>query len=122
MKNYIRIPQIFFLLIFTASAQQTIPPLNGTSDTRPFLMNVGDFDGDGSDDVLFVGEVSGSIDKIAGVYSILKKSYLFEYNVGGILPDEDIIIGDFNGDGLSDVIIKYKYYNYSTVPAKKKVF
>ncbi len=81
--------------------------------------NVGDFDGDGSDDIAYETlyfDGTTTIEKMC-VYSVKKETILLEVSNGGAVQ----AVGDFNGDGKKELVINYKVYSYTPVLTKKKL-
>lgn len=76
---------------------------------------VADFNGDGKSDIvhgypIFVNGTSTS--SIFSVYynkGSISQFYNEQYNYNNVLPNSDIAVGDFNGDGNSDLLLKGNY-------------
>lgn len=69
---------------------------------------VGDFDGDGVDNVMTLVR----LDENNSIYRIFSGSQRLSQIVSGYFPNtmnaEALFVGDFNGDGVSDVVVKAK--------------
>jgi hypothetical protein len=107
----------------TTNIPQTCPLPSPSLD---ITLNIGDCDGDGSDDVLTVYKgttVNDKCDYWLGVYSMKKVKYLFTVT----LPNIDVknvypkpIIGDFDGDDVNEVLFNFVIYKSTNVLEKKK--
>ncbi|HEX3019711.1 MAG TPA: hypothetical protein VHP36_05395 [Chitinispirillaceae bacterium] len=103
------------------------------SDLTPDrIQNIGDFDGDGSEELFLSWEInysrsyrdpgsgSGNISllfNMISVYSFKKNTYLIQ-ETGNT---SNVITGDFDGDSAFEFIIGKKIYKSSSAMSKKKV-
>ena len=113
---------IMFIVSIPCFAQSTIPkPPDYSNYTYGDPCNIGDFDGDGSDEVYikFVNNASGTV---FGIYSCKKSEYLLVIKRGTTGNDFPAVpvIGDFNGDGKNDIIVNDKVYTTGFTLLKKK--
>ena len=76
------------------------------------FMNIGDFDGDGSDDILVIWAENVTFKKTITVYSAMKSSYLLA--VTSWTEDDKIMIsyGDYLGTGKSCLVFDGKLYSF----------
>jgi hypothetical protein len=94
-----------------------IPAPPGISSTTGYLIstqliNIGDFDGDGSDDILvFWGENPGT-NLIFGVYSAKKGAYLLTGPFTNLYSNTIIPFGNFLGNGKSCFVLEGKLYSF----------
>jgi hypothetical protein len=80
--------------------------------------NVGDFDGDNSDDLAYVAQ------SFSAPYSFYLCVYSAKKNVFLLLVDSASAVqavGDFNGDGKKELVINNKIYSYTPTLTKKKL-
>jgi hypothetical protein len=81
----------------------------------PSSVNIGDFDGDGIDDIAYVINLGGT--SAICIYSVKKGEILLEvmgtWQIGAF--------GDFNGDKKNEVVIGGKVYSYTPTLSKKKL-
>jgi hypothetical protein len=124
-ENTIGIKSVFGLgiaLVFSGIclAQTDLPipadcPGYGISGT--LFINVGDFDGDSTDDIGYGLFNSTSSQNALCIYSLKKQAILLEVKGNGSIQ----AIGDFNGDGKKEVVINSKIYSFTGTLAKKKL-
>ncbi len=118
---------IFFVFLFSVFcfSQTDIPlPPSHPKALKQGQCNIGDFDGDGSDDIyLAFTEWNGTSTTltILGIYSFKKNQYIlletFSPSISiGQKPD---VIGDFNGDKAIEFIVNNTMYSYSGTLTKK---
>lgn len=147
---------LFILIAFGISAQHSIPEMSNIKDslvhpefgddfyssaysaehippTLNYSQNVGDFDGDGSDDIfvqwyIYVnyfkksGTTLGTDERFHfGIYSYTKNRYLFT----GVRKESigsNVITGDFNNDDKIDFVVGSQIYLGVNSLSKKKVY
>jgi hypothetical protein len=120
---------VVLMFIGYCFAQDAIPiPSSHPTAVVITTVNIGDFDGDGADD-LYVkyseyGSSSSSYSLLA-VYS-MNKNQLSLLGVTlldmthGPFPDQPDAIGDFNGDGSKDIVVQGMIYTKSSTTVSKK--
>lgn len=88
--------------------------LSGNYDEHKIV--VSDFNGDGKSDILH-GYNYQSTAKLSFYYSQgFDNSFLYEQlSHGTILPYIDLTVGDFNGDGRSDILSKNSYTGFANI-------
>jgi len=115
---------LLILAAFALSFSQTAIPkptgcaatayLNGTP------INIGDFDGDGSDDLFLIFYDSNNSTYFFGVYSFKKNLYLLVQTTTTTLDPSFFVFGDFDGDKINEIVVNGIIYKYSSSSAKKK--
>jgi hypothetical protein len=82
---------------------------------------IGDFDGDGSNDIYFAWytTVNGVTQGHFGVYSLKKQLYLLKV-LSGVDLSLGFDSGDLNNDSKVELLIGNKIYEYTGATAKKK--
>jgi hypothetical protein len=119
MKKIILIIMIYMPLCFSQSIipNPTINP--GTNYT--FLWNevIGDFDGDGSADILLVWKALALDKFVITIYSHAKESYLLQTNSEFGTRDA-IKFADTNNDKKVELIVGTRIYLFSPAVNKKK--
>jgi hypothetical protein len=120
----------------------TSAPCNGSMPERPNSQNIGDFDGDGADDIFVQWSIEARYYNKTGqqtyrysahyenchynryhmgVYSFRKKKYLFStYERSG--TSGKVHVGDYDGDGRIDFVMNGKIYLGANSLHKKKVY
>ncbi len=78
---------------------------------------IGDFNGDGKSDILHGYENTNSSSKLSMYYSKgINSSFFYEqYDYNTLLGYIDLVQGDFNGDGRSDILLKPNYYQAASI-------
>ena len=118
---------LFLIALCAYSFSQTpIPTPSGHPNLKlnTSLVNIGDFDGDGSDDLYGTFyEDSGSTQKYYfGVISMKKNQFIlfesFSSYAGTLKPDA---IGDFDGDKMVEFASGSIIYKYNATLTKKKI-
>lgn len=88
---------------------------NPTSYIKKADLHVGDFNGDGKADFLATPK-SGA--DWTGWRLFLSNGSSFSYHSSGSFSRpgkvQQIVVGDFNGDGYSDIVVKREYINYQS--------
>jgi len=119
---------ILILLVITAYSfsQTAIPSPTGHPNAKlnSTVVNIGDFDGDGSDDLFFVlSEPSGASNVVYyAVYSMKKNQYsMLEQVTSTFFVVKPDAIGDFDGDKMVEFVIGNIIYKYSSTLTKKKI-
>ncbi len=106
--------------IFCAEVEINNPDISGDNNQYPLVNKViGDFDGDGKDDLLLLTghQSSGSsyVDRMT-IYSYSKREVLL--SVAGASnyreKSDAVAFSDLDGDGTVEVFFGLKVYNYKT--------
>jgi len=125
MKKLMIMSLLVMAVCFIGFAQTIIPIPSGLSNsaTGSYSEGIGDFDGDGSNDVSVWWDDTGSY-KSFSVYSFKKDTQLLFVKdecptlMNGQTMDYAV---DLNNDAKVEIIIKNKIYSYTTVDTKKKL-
>jgi len=106
----------------------------GACNVTPWILAVGDLDGDGRDEVVLAGHLADArfdlIDKpsVSYIFELDDKSNLVPFS--GWAPGEaaparvherEALVADFNGDGLNDLFIAATGYDASPFPGEQNV-
>ncbi len=85
---------------------------SGGNEAYPYAAAIADINGDGKNDIVVPSSYGGDISIFAGKGDGTVTSPTIGYNVGGY-PWTAPLVGDFNGDGLADVIEADDYYSFA---------
>lgn len=115
---------LFLLVICACSFSQTVIPPPSSHPTAQMwskAVNIGDFDGDGSDDLFGAWyEPTNSQVYYVGIYSMKKGQFLLFESTAKIWTNPDAV-GDFDGDKIVEIVLGNAIYKFSGTVAKKKI-
>jgi hypothetical protein len=115
---------LFIAFLYVCSFSQTsIPnPTGHPNCAFGSIVNIGDFDGDSSDDLFCqFNDVPATMSNYYfGIYSMKKNQFLL-IEPGTYDLTKPVAIGDFDGDKLIELVIGSKIYKYNSTLTKKKI-
>lgn len=107
------------MFCFTFSQTNIPVPIEFLDFDINSVTNIGDFDGDGSEDM--VVKFAGYNIYAISIYSFKKNQHLLKVGPSQNTTFPLSTFGDFNGDKLNEVVIDGIIYEYSNTLAKKKI-
>jgi len=108
-----------FLVAVSIFAQTDIPNPPGTSGGTVYqVFTIGDYDGDGCDDILIHWDGNNSDHIEYSVYSFKKSQHLLTIKYDG---SNYRLAADLNGDKKVEIVVGSKIYSYDSSLSKKKL-
>lgn len=111
--------------VFTIEGYYAIRLASGTLPTGKDLNFIGDFNGDGKTDFLFTDNNYASITKAIStgsgfIYSPFAVTQSWPEAASLVIEkSDDFVIGDYNGDGKSDIYFKWERITLSPIPGQE---
>ena len=99
-----------------------LPPAHPNAKLNGGAINIGDFDGDLSDDLYcsFYEQSGAVITWSFGIYSMTKNQYLLLQSTNNSVSQPSAI-GHFDGDKPIDIVVENIIYKYNSTLTKKKI-
>jgi hypothetical protein len=115
------IPVLFSFFAVSIFAQTNIPtPPGTTGETVYKVIAIGDYDGDGCDDILVWWNHQSPSDIEYSVYSFKKSQHLLTIKFGDVGNGYQLA-ADLNGDKKVEIVVGSKIYSYNSTLSKKKL-